>query len=112
MEGLGWSLRALCNMTGPELDPEGSGAPAEIFMEGRDIVSDMSLILITLMAVWKRMKQEAGRPGEGIQKCWWPALSQHHRDGEKEPHSRVITQEKSTGVCDGLAVESKQQGRG
>ncbi|XP_007466189.1 PREDICTED: WAS/WASL-interacting protein family member 3 [Lipotes vexillifer] len=46
-------------MTGLELDPEGSGAPAEIFMEGRDMVSDMSLIRITLTAVRKKVSTDA-----------------------------------------------------
>lgn len=43
MEGLGWSLRALHNIKGFELDPEGSGEPAKSFMEGRDMIRDMSL---------------------------------------------------------------------
>lgn len=75
------------------------GEPAKIFMAGRSMTSDTSFIYTTLVAVWRRARQEARKPGEGIQKCWWPILSQHHRDGEKEPDSRVITQEKATGVC-------------
>lgn len=47
----------------------------------------------------------------GIQRCWWPALRLHHRDGEKEPESRVITREGSTGVCDWMAVEIKEEGK-
>lgn len=53
-------------MKGFELDPEGSEEPAKVFM---DMVSDMSLIQTTQMAVQRRARQEAGRPAEGIWKC-------------------------------------------
>ena len=49
---LGW---ALYNVKGFELDPEGSGEPAKVFM---DMVSDMSLIQTTRVAVQRRARQE------------------------------------------------------
>lgn len=58
----------------------------------------------SLWLLWRRARQETGGAGGGLQRDWWAALRQHHGDGGDGPDSREITQEKGTGVWDGLAA--------
>lgn len=50
--------RASHSVKGFGLDPEGIGEPAESFVAGKDVTSDLSLIQFIPRAEWRRARKQ------------------------------------------------------